>query len=462
MMRRSPRSTYGPLHERRNPQPAPGPGRILIQGARLVDRPREFDRVADLYVADGEIVGIGSAPGPARFEADRTIDAQGLLLSPGLFDLAARLREPGNAYRANLGSELRAAVAGGITDIVCLPDTEPALDEPGLIEMLVDRARHQSLAHLHPLGALTVGLDGKHLTEMVELSEAGCIGFSQANEPIVDTEVMIRAMQYARTFDFTVFLQPRDPYLSRGGVAHSGAVATRLGLPGIPALAETVAINTLIELVRSTGCRIHLCRLSTAQGIDRVRQARAEGLPITADVAVHHLHLTDVDIGFFDARMRVDPPFRSQRDRDAIRAALADGTVVAICSDHTPVNDDSKLLPFGEAEPGVTALELLLPLTLKWASEVREPVDRALERITSAAAEVAGVPFPGLAVGAPADLSLIDRERPWVVSEQTLVSQGHNTPYIGRELLGRSMLTLVAGRIVHDSLQADDARSSAD
>ena len=435
---------------RRGPDPALE--RILIRGARLVDRPREFDRVADLYVAEGEIVGIGSAPGAARFEADRTIDGQGLLLTPGLFDLAARLREPGNAYRANLGSELSAAVAGGVTDIVCLPDTEPALDEPGLIEMLVDRAHQQSLSHLHPLGALTVGLAGQKLTEMVELRDAGCIGFSQANEPIVDTEVLIRAMQYARTFDFTVFLQPRDPYLSRGGVAHSGAVATRLGLPGIPALAETVAVNTIIELVRSTGCRVHLCRLSTAQGIDRLRQARAEGLPITADVAVHHLHLIDVDIGFFDAQMRVDPPFRSQRDRDAIRAALADGTVAAICSDHTPVNDDSKLLPFGEAEPGVTALELLLPLTLKWAAEAREPVDRALERITSAAAAVAGVAFPGLAIGAPADLTLIDRERPWIVNEQTLVSQGHNTPYLGRELEGRAMLTLVAGRVVHDAL----------
>ena len=261
------------------------PERILIRGARLVDRPREFDRVADLYVAEGEVVGIGSAPGAARFEADRTIDGQGLLLTPGLFDLAARLREPGNAYRANLGSELSAAVAGGVTDIVCLPDTEPALDEPGLIEMLVDRAHQQSLSHLHPLGALTVGLAGQKLTEMVELRDAGCIGFSQANEPIVDTEVLIRAMQYARTFDFTVFLQPRDPYLSRGGVAHSGAVATRLGLPGIPALAETVAVNTIIELVRSTGCRVHLCRLSTAQGLERLRQARAEGLPITADVA---------------------------------------------------------------------------------------------------------------------------------------------------------------------------------
>ena len=434
--------------------------RILIRGARLIDRPRELDRVADVYVADGAIVGIGAAPGAAHFEAERTVDGQGLLLSPGLFDLAARLREPGNAYRANLGSELSAAVAGGVTDIVCLPDTEPALDEPGLIEMLVDRARQQKLAHLHPLGALTIGLAGGHLTEMVELCEAGCIGFSQANEPIVDTEVLQRAMQYARTFDFTVWLQPRDPYLSRNGVANSGAVATRLGLPGIPALAEVVAINTLIELVRATGCRVHLCRLSTAQGIERVRAARAEGLPITADAAVHHLHLIDIDIGFFDSRMRVDPPFRTQRDRDAIRAALADGTIDAICSDHTPVNDDSKLLPFGEAEPGATALELLLPLTLKWAAEEKIPLDEALERVTSSSAAIAGVPFPGLVVGAPADLCLLDRDRPWVVSEATLVSHGRNTPYFGRELLGRSLLTLVAGRVVHDALAPADARAA--
>lgn len=435
-----------------------GHERILVKGARLLDRPRELDRQADVYVADGAIVAIGEAPGGNRFEAEQILDGRGLVLAPGLFDLAARLREPGNAYRANLGSELKAAAAGGVTGIVCLPDTEPTLDEPGLIEMLVDRARQQLLARLHPLGALTVGLAGAALTEMVELAEAGCIGFSQANHPIVDTEILMRAMQYARTFDFTVWLQPQDPYLGRNGVAHSGGVATRLGLPGVPVLAETVALDTIIELIRTTGCRVHLCRLSSAAGIERVRRARREGLPVTADVAVHHLHLIDIDIGYFDSRMRVDPPFRSQRDRDAIRAGLADGTIDAICSDHTPVNDDSKLLPFGEAEPGVTGLELLLPLTLKWASEAGLSVGQALERISTSAARVAGVACEGLVVGAAADLCLIDPERPWVVTDRTLVSHGRNSPYVGREVLGRVMATIFDGRVVHDIVRAGDGR----
>ncbi len=428
--------------------------RLVVKGARLVDLARELDRVADLYIADGRIVGIGAVPGGGRFDADVAVDGQGCLLSPGLFDLAARMREPGNAYRANLASELRAAVAGGVTAIVCPPDTDPPLDEPGLIEMLRDRARQQSLARLHPLGALTVGLAGSHLVEMVELAEAGCIGFSQANEPLVDTEVLLRAMQYARTFDFAVWLHPQDPYLGRSGVAHSGAVATRLGLPGVPVVSETVALNTIVELVRVTGCRVHLCRLSSAEGIDRLRRARAEGLPITADVAVHHLHLIDVDIGFFDPRLRVRPPFRSQRDRDAIRAALVDGTVDAICSDHTPVDDDSKLQPFGEAEPGATALELLLPLTLKWAEESRVPVAQALHRITTAAASIVGLPRPGIAIGAPADLCLIDPALPWVVDHRSLASRGRNTPYHGRELVARAVLTLIDGRIVHDARPA--------
>ncbi|MET0508954.1 MAG: dihydroorotase [Burkholderiaceae bacterium] len=425
--------------------------RILVRGARLVDLARGLDREADLYLAEGRIVGIGTAPGAARFEADHQIEGKGLLLCPGLFDLAARVREPGNAYRANLASELRAAVAGGVTAIVCPPDTDPPLDEPGLIEMLRDRARQQSLARLYPLGALTVGLAGTGLVEMVELADAGCIGFSQANEPIADTEILLRAMQYAKTFDFAVWLHPQDPHLGRGGVAHRGAVATRLGLPGIPVVAETVAVNTIVELVRTTGCRVHLCRLSSAEGIDRLRRARSEGLPITADVAVHHLHLTDVDIGFFDPLLRVQPPFRSQRDRDAIRAALADGTIDAICSDHTPVDDDSKLQPFGEAEPGATALELLLPLTLKWAGEARIAVAQALDRVTSKAAAIAGVEFAGLAVGAPADLCLVDPGQPWVVDDRSLASQGRNTPYHGRELVARAVLTLIEGRIVHDA-----------
>jgi dihydroorotase len=258
---------------------------------------------------------------------------------------------------------------------------------------------------------------------------------------------MARAMQYARSFGFTVWLRPQDAFLARGGVAHSGPVSGRLGLSGVPVSAETVALHTIFELIRSNGCRVHLCRLSSAAGVDLVRAAKREGLPVTADVAVHHLHLTDVDIGYFDTSCRVEPPFRSQRDREALGAALADGTIDAVCSDHTPVDDDAKLLPFGEAEPGVTGLELLLPLALSWAHRAGLPMATAIARMTTDAARIAGCEGGSLAVGSIADVCLFDPQAHWVVSPATLRSQGHHTPFAQRELQGRVRATLVGGRV---------------
>ncbi|MFP5462637.1 MAG: dihydroorotase [Gammaproteobacteria bacterium] len=422
--------------------------RLSIVKGRVVDPASGLDTVADVHLADGVIAAIGAAP--AGFAPDRVVDAGGLVVAPGLVDLAARLREPGYEYRATLESEMRAAVAGGITSLSCPPDTDPPLDEPGLVEMLKHRARGLDGARLYPLGALTVGLKGEMVTEMAELAEAGCVGFSQGGQMVTDTQNLLRALQYARTFGYTAWLQPEDPHLARGGVAHAGAVAARLGLPGIPAIAETVALHILIELVRATGCRVHLCRLSSAAGIGLVRAAKAEGLPLSCDVAVHHLHLIDLDIGFFDSHYRVSPPFRSQRDRDAIRAGLADGTIDAICSDHTPVDDDAKLLPFSEAEPGVTGLELLLPLTLKWAEETRTPLAQALAKVSSASAAILGVDAGRVAVGASADLCLFDPGEHWVVEAEGLLSQGRHSPYLGREVSGRARMTLVGGRIVHE------------
>ena len=277
---------------------------------------------------------------------------------------------------------MEAAVAGGVTWLACPPDTDPPLDEPGLVEMLKHRARSLNQAHVHPVGALTVGLAGRDLTEMGELAEAGCVAFSQAEAPLADTQVLLRAMQYAATFGYRVWLRPQDPHLARGGVAHDGEVATRLGLAAIPASAETIALATIFALVRETGARVHLARLSTADGVAMVRAAKAEGLPVTCDVAVHHLHLCDVDIGWFDAQCRLVPPLRGTRDRAALRAGLADGTIDLVCSDHTPVDDDAKQLPFAEAEPGATGLELLLPLTLKWAATDKVELSGALARIT--------------------------------------------------------------------------------
>jgi dihydroorotase len=375
-------------------------------------------------------------------------------VAPGLVDLAVRLREPGHQYKATLESEMVAALAGGVTTLVCPPDTDPVLDEPGLVERLKFRARNLSQARVYPLGALTVGLKGTHITDMVVLTEAGCIGFSQGEAPILDTQVLLGALQYATTYGYTVWLRAQDPYLARGGVAASGPVASRLGLAGVPANAETIALHTILELVRATGARVHLPRLSSAAGLALVRAAKLEGLPVTCDVTINHLHLIDADIGYFNAQYRLDPPLRAQRDRDAIRAGLLDGTIDAICSDHTPVDDDEKLLPFGEASPGATGLELLLSMTIKWAQDARVPLADALAKVTSGPAEVLGLAPGRIEVGAPADLCVFDPEAYWTVSPATLCSQGRNTPFLGYEVPARVRATLVAGQLVYE--QATD------
>jgi dihydroorotase len=422
---------------------------LHIKNGRLINPARGREESADLFVSEGRIAGIGEAP--VGFVARRVIDAHGLMVAPGLVDLSARLREPGFEHKATLESEMIAALSGGVTSLVCPPDTEPVLDEPGLVEMLKFRAKTLNHAHVYPLGALTIGLKGEALTEMVQLSEAGCVAFSQADTPIVDNNVLYRALQYARTHDLAVWLRPIDAYLGRGGMAHAGSVATRLGLAGVPVAAETVALHTIFELVRATGARVHLCRLSSAAGIALVRQAKQEGLPISCDVAVHHVHLIDLDIGFFDSNCRLDPPLRAQRDREAIRAGLADGTIDAICSDHTPIDDDEKQLPFGEATPGATGLELLLSLTLKWGGEMGLALPATLERITSAAARVLAQNAGTLEIGSTADLCLFDPKEHWTVTAQSLKSQGHNTPFIGYELPGRVRMTIVSGHIAFEA-----------
>jgi dihydroorotase len=422
---------------------------IEIRNGRIVDPANGVDRTGTLYSADGSIAGIDRAP--ANWRADRTLDAAGLVVAPGLVDLAARLREPGLEHKATLESEMQAAIAGGVTSLACPPDTDPPLDEPGLVEMLKHRARMLNQAHVYPVGALTQRLAGEELTEMGELAEAGCVAFSQADQPLADTQVLLRAMQYARTFGHRVWLRPQDPYLSRGGVAHEGEVATRLGLPAIPTIAETIALSTILALVRVTGVHVHLCRLSSADGVAMVRAAKAEGLPVTADVGVHYLHLCDVDIGWFDSQAHLVPPLRGTRDRDALRAGLADGTIDVVCSDHAPVDDDAKQLPFAESEPGATGVELLLPLTLKWSMEAGIPLSDALARVTQVPARILGVEAGTLSVGAPADICVFDPQEAWTVQRASLLSQGKNTPFAGLELVGRARWTLVGGALVHGS-----------
>ncbi|MDY7573676.1 dihydroorotase [Actimicrobium sp. CCI2.3] len=425
--------------------------KLHIQHGHLIDPANGIDAPHDVFIDSGIIVGIGQQPD--GFDDARVFDATGLIVAPGLVDLSVRLREPGYEYKATLESEMQAALQGGVTSLVCPPDTDPVLDEPGLVEMLKHRARILNQSHVYPLGALTRGLKGHALSEMFELTEAGCIGFSQADEPILDTNVLLRALQYAQTFGYTVWLRPQDPHLGIHGIAHSGPIASRLGLSGVPVMAETIALQTIFELVRATRARVHLCRISSAAGIELVRAAKKEGLPVTCDVGAHYLHLTDLDIGFFDSNARLSPPLRSQRDRDALRAGLLDGTVDAICSDHAPVDDDEKLMPFGEASPGATGLELLLSLALKWADEDIGPkagaVSRALAKVTVDAARVAGLPAGQLGVGSIADLCLFDPAARWKVEASALASQGKHTPFLGYELGACVMATVVSGRLAY-------------
>ena len=439
--------------------------KILIQNGRLVDPASALDQPGDLAIAAGRIVAVGRAP--ADFNADRVLDAAGLVVAPGLVDLAARLREPGHEHEGMLESELNAAAAGGVTSLVCPPDTDPVLDEPGLVEMLKFRARKLSLCRLFPLGALTRGLMGENLTEMAELTEAGCVGFSQADVAIKSTQVLYRALQYAATFDYTVWLRAEDAWLG-GGVAASGATATRLGLSGVPAAAETVALHTIFELMRATGARVHLCRISSAAGVALVRAAKLEGLPVTADVSINSLHLTDVDIGYFNSALRLNPPLRQGRDRDALRAALADGTLDALVSDHMPVAEDEKMVPFAEATPGATGLELLLSLALKWGRDEGLGLGRALAVVTSGPVRVLGATLGSLSasagrlmVGGVADVCVFDADWHWALTPDKLVSQGKHTPFAfditGFELPGRVRYTVVAGHVAYESTESAHA-----
>lgn len=429
--------------------------KILISNGRVVDPASGRDGLADVAIVADRIVAIGAAP--AGFEPDQRFDAKGWVVMPGVVDLAARLREPGHEHEGMLESELAAAAAGGVTSLVCPPDTDPVLDEPGLVEMLKFRARQISRCRLFPLGALTQGLRGEVLTEMAELTESGCIGFSQADVAVQDTQVLQRAMLYAATYGYTVWLRPQDHWLGKG-VAASGAVATRMGLASVPVCAETVAMHTIIELMRSTSTRVHLCRLSSAAGVQLLRQAKAEGLPITGDVSINNLHLSDVDIGFFDSALRLVPPLRQDRDRQALQQGLADGTLDALVSDHLPLSLDEKTRPFAEAEPGASGLELLLSLTLKWGQELGLPLTQTLAPITTRAVSVLGTTLGSLSAsagrlveGGVADLCCFDPSLTWQATPQALRSQGKHTPFAPSStqfaLPGQVRLTLVAGSV---------------
>lgn len=422
---------------------------IQIKNGRVIDPKNKLDAQCDVYIVAGKVAALGNAPN--GFVAEQVIDATGLIVMPGLVDLAARLREPGYEYMATLESEIEAAMAGGVTSLACPPDTDPPLDEPGLVEMLKHKVRNLNQVHVYPVGALTSRLQGQELTEMAELMDAGCVAFSQADAPLTDTRVLLRAMQYAATFGFSVWLRPQDSFLAKNGVAHDGEVATRCGLPAIPVCAETIALATMLTLAQETGVKLHVCRISSAAAVEMIRLAKQQGLSVTCDVSMNHVHLSEMDIGFFDPNCHLSPPLRSLRDRAALRAGLMDGTIDAICSNHAPVDEDAKQLPFAEAEAGATGLELLLPLVLKWAQQDKLDLSAALATVTLQAAEILGLDAGHLSVGAIADVCVFDPKSYWKVEPRALKSQGKNTPFHGMELQGKVRYTLTNGQIIYQA-----------
>ncbi len=423
---------------------------LHIKNGHVIDPVNDISKKTDVFVDDdGFICAIGSKPD--GFKATTALDVKDRIVCPGLVDLRARVREPGLEYKATIESEVQAAVSAGITTLVTPPDTNPVIDTPAMAQMIQQRAWRYGLAFIHPLGALTSGLKGNHLSDMESLDEAGCVGISNALEPVKDTLVLRRAMEYAASFDLTVFLHSEDPWLRGTGTVHEGEISTRLGLPGIPESAETVAVARDLALIEQTGVRAHFCQLSTARAVAMVAEAQERGLPITADVTAHHLHLTEHDIGFFNSQCHVLPPLRSQRDRDGLRQGLKDGIVSVVCSDHQPHEADAKLAPFSVSEPGISGLETLLPLTLRLVDEGLIDMTRAIAAMTSEPADIIGVDTGSLSLGATADICIFDPERHWTLTETDMVSRGHNSPFIGWELKGRATHTIVGGELVFES-----------
>jgi dihydroorotase len=426
----------------------PEPERISIVNGRLLDPANGVDGVLDLHIDGGRVAAVGAPP--AGFAAERTLDARGLTVCPGLVDLCARLREPGQEHKATIASETRAAAAGGITTLCCPPDTRPVIDTPAVAALLTQTAERAGLARVVPAGALTQGLAGEQISEMAALQRAGCVVLSHADRPIANTQVQRRAMEYATTFGLTLFLRPEDHDLRDQGCVHEGRVSTLLGLPGIPEAAETVALARDLVLAEQTGARVHFRGLSCGRATVMLAKAQARGVAASADVSAHQLFLTEDDVGDFDSNCHLIPPARTAADRDALRAAVASGVIGAICSDHQPHEPDAKLAPFPATEPGISAIETLLPLTLALVAAGVLDLPAAIARVTLGPAQILGLPVGRLDPGRTADVCVFNPDAAWVVSPATLLSEGHNTPFIGREVRGRVRWTLLGGRIVFD------------
>jgi dihydroorotase len=422
---------------------------LTIKNGRVIDPDNGTDEVRDLFVSDGCIQDPNAAHNDS---GNRVLDATGLIVCPGLIDLQARLREPGEEHKATMFSELNAAVSAGVTSVCCPADTEPVIDTPAMVHMVRQRAGRIERARVYPLGALTRDLAGERLTDMAALAEAGCVGVGNADRAVESTLVMRRAMQYASNFDLTVFLNALDPWLKGNGCVHEGEISTRLGLPVIPEAAETVALARELALIETTGVRGHICQLSCARSVEKLAEAQQRGLPVSAAVSAHHLHLNERDIGDFDTRCHVLPPLRSITDRDALRQGLADGVIQAVCSDHQPHGTDAKLAPFSESASGIAGLETLLSLMLRLVDKDVLTLSKAIAAVTSNPAKILGIDLGQLGLGATADICIFDPDAEHPIDAQNLQSNGTNTPFDGWTLRGTVRWTLVAGKVVNDQV----------
>lgn len=419
---------------------------ILISHGRVIDPANNIDQVTDLYVQNGRIAGIGENK-PASFTPAKTIDASDHIVCPGLVDLCARLREPGAEYKANVRSETHAAAKAGIT-LMCLPpDTDPVIDEPSVVELIQQRAHENHSADVVTLGALTVKLGGKQLSELAALREAGCVGVSNALQPMQDNRILRNAMEYTLTNDMTLHVIAMDHGLAARGVAHMGETASLLGLQGIPVSAETMAIAQYLELIQEVGVRTHFGRLSSARAVELIADAKSRGLPVTADVAIHNLHLTEEAIDHFNSQAHVIPPLRSASDRDALLAGIRTGIIDAICSDHQPHEPDAKLNPFPSTAPGISGIDTLLGLSLQLMDQMNLSINRIVETLTNAPARILGIDAGSLTIGTPANICIFDPRPTWRVTRESLYSAGKNTPFMHYELPGQVSHTLIGGQI---------------
>ena len=419
---------------------------ILIKNGRVIDPKNNVDAILDILVVNGKIADLNKNLDPKK--AKQIIDASKKIVMPGIIDLQLNLREPGNQYKSTLESEMKAANAGGVTSMVCPPDTTPILDEPGLVKMLKNKSEVLKRGNVYPLGALTQKLNGKLLTEINDLYDSGCIGFSQAEKPIQDTEVLYRSFQYLSTFNLKAFLRAEDAYLSEKGIINAGEISTRLGLKGIQSISETTAINKILEIARLTKTKVHLNKISTADGLNLIKIAKKNGIDVTCDVSIHQIFLTDNDIGFFNTNCFLKPPLRKESDRLKIIESIVDGTIDAICSDHSPVNEDNKLKPFAESEHGASSVELLMPMIFKLSEEYKIDLSLLIDKITYQPANILDINKGNLSVNSDADICIFDPSYLWEVNSKTLISEGKNTPFMHQNFIGKVSSTIFNGNIV--------------